>query len=91
MSSSISIRENIDFQLIDGGFPHVGKKLVLLWGHPEFHVFVQRLEQDTRQGARAGFPAEILFALARLVLAHDASFPDQAPSGQSIWSESNFR
>ncbi len=91
MSSSIAIRDHIDFQLIDAAFPHIGKKLQLLWGNPEFHDFVQRLEQDTRQGARAGFPADTLFALARLVLAHDAAFPDQAPSGSSIWGQSNYR
>jgi hypothetical protein len=91
MSTSISVRDNTDFQLIEGAFPHIGTKLALLWGHPEFHSFVQRLEQDTRQGSRAGFPADILFAMARLVLAHDAAFPGQAPSGPSIWGESNFR
>ena len=91
MSSSISIRDNTDFQIIDRAFPHIGKKLELLWGDTEFHRFVQRLEQDTRQGSRAGFPPDILFALARLVLAHDAVFPDQTPFGQSVWAQSNFR
>ncbi len=91
MSTSIPIRDNTDFQLIDAAFPHIGKKLALLWGHPEFHGFVQGLEQGTRQGARAGFPADMLFALARLALAHDAAFPDKAPPGQSIWGQSNFR
>ena len=91
MSTPIPIHDNTDFQLIEAAFAHIGKKLALLWGHPEFHAFVQGLEQDTRQGSRAGFTADILFALARLSMAHDKAFPDQAPSGQSIWGESNFR
>ncbi len=91
MSESIAIRDSTDFQLVDGAFPHIGKKLELLWGQPEFHSFVQGLGQDTRERVRTGFPADILFALTRLVLAHDAAFPDQSPSGQSIWGQSNFR
>ena len=91
MFTSTSIRDHADFQLINAAFPHIGEKLVLLWGHPEFHDFVQHLEQDTRQGARAGFSAEMLFALARLVVAHDAAFPDQTPPAGTIWGESNFR
>lgn len=88
---SKSIQDNSDFQRIQGAFPHIGKKLVLLWGYPEFHTFIEQLQQDTRQGSRAGFPAEILFALLNLAQAHDEVFPAAARSKSSLWSQSNFR
>ena len=88
---SKSIQDNGDYQLIHGAFPHIGKKLELLWGYPEFHTFVEQLQQDTRQGSRAGFPAAILFALLNLVQTHDELFPAAARSKSSFWSQSNFR
>ena len=88
---SKSIQDNSDYQLIQAAFPHIGKKLELLWGYPEFRTFVEQLQQDTRQGSRAGFPAAILFALLNLVQVHEEAFPAAAPSKSSFWSQSNFR
>ncbi len=85
------IQDHSDFHLIDRAFAHVAQKLAFLWGSPEFHGFVEQLEQDTRQGARAGFPADVLFALARLSLAHDEAFPELAKAKPTVWSQSNFR
>lgn len=78
MPMSTRIQDHSDFHLIDRRFAHVAEKLAFLWGSPEFHGFAQQLEQDTRQGARAGFPADVLFALARLSQAHDEAFPELA-------------
>ncbi|MEO8542681.1 MAG: hypothetical protein ABI434_03820 [Burkholderiaceae bacterium] len=89
--SSSAIQDNADFQRVNRDFAHVGKKLELLWGYPEFGRFVQQLQHDTRQGARAGFPAEIQFALLKLVLAHEDAFPALAQSKGSPWGQSNFR
>lgn len=85
------IQDNADFQRIQAAYAHIGDRLALLWGYPEFHVFVQQLQHDTRQGARTGFPAEILFALFSLVQAHDEAFPALTQQGSSPWGQSNFR
>lgn len=88
---STSIQGNSDYQSIQGAYPHVAKKLELLWGYPEFHTFVEQLQQDTRQGSRTGFPATILFALLNLAQAHDEVFPAVAKPKSSLWGQSNFR
>jgi hypothetical protein len=85
------IQDNADFQRIHAAFAHIGTRLALLWGYPEFHVYVQQIQQDTRQGSRTGFPADVLFALLNLVQAHDDAFPALAPAGNSLWGQSNFR
>ena len=46
-------------------FPHIAKKLCLLWEYPEFDSFCSHLLMDSRDGKRQGLPweaaEEILF------------------------------
>lgn len=85
------IQDLADFRLINGAFPHIGKKLAFLWGHPEFHHLIDELQQDRREGERAGFPANVLMALFTLELEHDKAFPDLARPETDIWNPGKAR
>lgn len=65
-----------NFKLIDASFPHVGKKLKLFWGYPEFNAFMDDLQHDTRGGQRKGFSLSILLALHNLDSEHARTFPN---------------
>jgi len=68
---------NDDCMLVSEQFPHIGKPLRLLWGHPEVDGFIAKLFRDTRGGTRRGFPVEVRDALSRIQahhhLIHDTS------------------
>jgi hypothetical protein len=59
-----------DFQLMEAQCPHVAKALKLLWGYPEAAMYVAKLLEDTRNGARHGFSQEVLEALLNVQELH---------------------
>ncbi len=69
------IENNINFQVINQAYPHIGKKLDLFWGCPEFNATMEHLQTDTRGGTRAGFPGPVLNALFMLAMEHEEAFP----------------
>lgn len=69
------IEHNDNFKFINASFPHIGKKLKLFWGYPEFNTLMDDLQKDTRGGQRKGFPPDIIFALDNLDAAHGHAFP----------------
>ena len=60
------VEDSIFFKTIDAGFPNIGKKIKLFWGHPEFVALMHELQHDTGDRPRAGFPAEVLMAIHEL-------------------------
>jgi len=72
------LEDNPDFNLIDESFPHLGKKLKLFWGHPEFVALMDDLQHDKTRGQRKGFPIDILLALNSLDSEHSHAFPKLA-------------
>lgn len=64
-----------DFILINTRFPHIGKKISFLWGDREFDKMMFGLMNDTRDGARQGFPKDVGRALLRLQMKHSTMFP----------------
>ncbi|MDO8770957.1 MAG: hypothetical protein Q7K57_20060 [Burkholderiaceae bacterium] len=72
------IDDNDNFKLVNESFPHIGKKLKLFWGHPEFNALMDDLQHDTRGGQRTGFPPNIIFALHNLDSEHGHVFPKMA-------------
>lgn len=85
------IEDNYNFKVISVAFPHIGKKLALFWGEPEFNTLMASLQQDDRSGNRAGFPADVLMALHSLAAAHDAEFPALARVELDFWNQSKAR
>lgn len=75
---------NEDCLLVSDRFPHIGKPLRLLWGHPEVAGYIDRLFRDTRGGTRHGFPIEVRDALTRIQAQHHLL--PAAPPGEA-WRE----
>ena len=69
------IEENENFLLINESFPHIGKKLQLFWGHPEFVTLMDDLQQNKRGKQRQGFPMDIARALNNIDSEHSLAFP----------------
>lgn len=60
-----------EYQLLQDKFPHIAKALLLMRGYPESALYITRLLEDSRGGARAGFPADVLSALLSIQDAHE--------------------
>lgn len=70
------IEHNADFKLVNESFPHIGKKIRLFWGYPEFVVLMDDLQQNKRGEPRQGFPMDIARALNNLDSEHSLAFPE---------------
>lgn len=69
------IENNSDFVLVNESFPHIGKKIRLFWGNPEFVALMDDLQQNKRGEQRQGFPTDIARALNNLDTEHSLAFP----------------
>jgi hypothetical protein len=78
------IEDSENFKLINESFPHIGIKLRLFWGHPEFNALMDNLHHDARGGKRKGFPSNIMLALHNLDSEHSHTFPKLAKKSD-IW------
>lgn len=83
------IENNPYFRQVNAAFPHIGKNVRLLWGHPEFALYMAKLMADTREGTRRGFPDDVQDSMMRLLEQHDRDFPRRAPppNPQDPWSD----
>ena len=79
------IEDSQNYQLVNAAFPHIGRKIKLLWGYPEFVTMMLQLQTDTRGGKRKGFPGDVLFALMHLEEKHDIEFPHLKRQITSNW------
>ena len=79
-------QDNQSFKLVNDAFPNIGKSILLFWGHPDFHEFMEGLQQEKEGRTRAGFPPEVLKALFDLTSEHDETFPELAPQATGIWA-----
>jgi hypothetical protein len=78
------IEDNADFKLVTASFPHIGKKIRLFWGYPEFVALMDELQQNKRGEPRQGFPVDIARALNNLDSTHCLVFPGLARKSD-IW------
>ena len=82
------IEQNIHFKVVNSAFPHIGKNIRLLWGHPEFALYMGKLMADTREGHRQGFPDEVHDSLMRLIAQHDSEHPPRPePPPRDVWAD----
>ena len=80
------IENKPEFILVNAAYPHVGKKIKLFWGQPEFPKLMDELQNDTRKGRRKGFPADVMLALAILASLPAVAFPRLARKQAGIWT-----
>lgn len=78
--------KSTNFQLVNSAFPRLAEKLKLYWGYPEFVTLMKELQHECSDRPRAGFPTEVLFALADLETEHDSTYPHLASNVPSVWS-----
>lgn len=69
------IEDNADFIVVNESFPHIGNKIRVFWGYPEFVELMDDLQQNKRGEPRQGFPMEIARALNNLDSEHSLAFP----------------
>ena len=83
------IENNPHFRLVNHAFPHIGKNIRLLWGQPEFALYLGKLMADTRNGQRRGFPDDVHDSMLRLLEQHDRDFPrrDAPANPKDLWSD----
>ena len=79
------LEKNPDYILVNKAFPHIGKKIRLFWGNPEFASLIDDLQRDTRSARREGFPGEVLIALSILDSLHQLEFPALARRQSDVW------
>ncbi len=85
------IESNSNFAVVNEAFPHIGRKLKLFWGCPEFNAFTHELQTDTRGGTRAGLPGPVLNALFMLAMEHEQAFPALVAKPTDQWISSRKR
>lgn len=83
------LSDNPDFIAVNQAFPHIGEKLKLYWGGPDFAPYMRGLLQDTRDGQRRGFPFDALMNLQTLSDLHKRAFPELDPPSEEIWIMNN--
>lgn len=66
-------------------YPHLAS-IVSDWGTQAARERIAGLVLDTRDGARKGFPADHAATLLRLLMEHDAQFPQFEPKIRFDWS-----
>ncbi len=68
---------HLDLKIVKDAFPQIGEKLERHWGSKEFISYMHELLHDSRDGARKGFPNEVLLALHRLSIENE----------QALWQD----
>lgn len=83
------IEHDLNFKIVNMAFPHIGKNIRLLWGHPEFALYIAKLMADTRNGQRKGFPDDVHDSMLRLLERHDRDFPPppEKNNPKSLWDD----
>ena len=79
-----------DVSALYAAYPHLAK-LELLWGSGDGRDFINGLLNDTRGGTRQGFAAEHARTIVRLLIEHDALFPQFDDSTSVIWQDPDRR
>lgn len=71
------LKESESFKLIDASFPHIGKRIFVLWGRADLIPYLNDLIIDARDDPALGFSTAVEAALHGLRERHDRDFPRQ--------------
>lgn len=69
----------VPFEVIQEHHPRIAESILLLWGHEECRIFLNRLIMDSRDGQRQGFSPFVAGAILHLLHEHDRIFPKFEP------------
>jgi hypothetical protein len=86
---SDTVIQSENFKVINREYPHVGRRIAVSWGRPDFTPYVNDLINNSRDGKRAGFPREVAVALFRLMQEHDVAYPQHQLKVADIWGLNN--
>ena len=75
--------QDAGLELVASRFPHLGKGLRLLWGHPEVVTYVDKLFLDTRGATRRGFPPDVMQALVEIRALHQTIARGESVAAQA--------
>lgn len=67
-------------------YPHLAK-IDELWGTRDCREFIVRLMNDTREGARRGFPGDHARTILQLLIEHDKSYPQFEENIAMLWHD----
>lgn len=73
--------------ILEINFPHVSKKLTLLWGTAECSKYLNELIYDSCRAGRRGFPIECADEIMLLHNVHGEVFPVLC----DMWTTGSFR
>ena len=80
-------RPKIETAALFAHFPHL-RRIEENWGTLACRQHLMALMNDTRNGERKGFPPEHALTIFRLMMEHDADFPQFEESGSSaVWTD----
>jgi hypothetical protein len=87
--STDKARPKIDTAPLFAHFPHL-RSIVEEWGTLACRQHLMALMNDTRNGERKGFPAEQALIIFRLMLEHDADFPQfEESASPAVWTDAS--
>lgn len=88
-SGASLLADNEYYLLVLARVPRIAQRIDALWGRAGFSDYVHHLMNDSRDGTRQGFPADIALALLKLMHQHDKEFPQFIKQVSDIWSLNN--
>lgn len=68
--------ETPEYLQISTKYPHIAKKIVLLWGSYDMDEYFRNLLFDTRNVTREGFPVKDALCICELYKIHKQKFPE---------------
>jgi hypothetical protein len=84
------LEDSIYFKTVNEKFPGIAEKIKLFWGHREFVLYMRELQQVPEGRDRAGFPADVLFALHEMESSHHLIWPQYARKNKNAWHVEGF-
>lgn len=70
--------------VLDKNFPKITEKIKLMWGYPEFYLYMEQLLVAEKERERKGFPLAALEELATLHEIHERLFPQKEISANIL-------
>jgi hypothetical protein len=81
----VTLTDMREFKLVTDRFPRIGTQIANAWETKSLSPYLNDLLRDTREGQRQGFPPEVAKALFKLMLHHDAAFPNLSLNTPDFW------
>jgi hypothetical protein len=84
-----ALETNEHFIVVKQAIPRIASMIELHWGYNTLESFIFGLLNDSRDGAREGFPMNVASALFKLTVLHAELFPSPRQSHTPQFSQSH--